>query len=182
MDEQGLEAASGVEQAIGEYTGVHLRAVEDTVEKLALYTAGERRVEVEDVEQCVLAVREAVVFDLLDAIGERQAGKALGILESLSSQRSESLRLNAMLANQLRRLVRIRSHGRRLPSRDTVVSELGIHPFQAGKLLSQVRNFTMADLERALAASAEFNVQTKRTRVAPERLMEAMVLGIILGP
>ncbi len=179
--EHGLETAPGVARAVGEYTGVNLQAIEDTVEKLAIYTAGAGRVEVADVEECVLAVRQSVIFDLLDALGERNPGRALSILHRLASQRTDSLFINAMLSKQIRNLIKIRRHGSNPPGRDTVAAELGVHPFFAGKLLGQVRNFSMTDLERALAASAEFNVSVKHSRVPPERLMESMVLTIIRG-
>jgi len=179
--DHGLETAPGVARAVGEYTGVNLQAIEDTVEKLAIYTAGAKRVEVADVEECVLAVRQSVIFDLLDALGERNPGQALSILHRLAGQRTDSLFINAMLSKQIRNLIKIRHHGNHPPGRDAVAAELGVHPFFAGKLLGQVRNFSMPDLERALAASAEFNVRVKHSRVPPDRLMESMVLTIIRG-
>jgi DNA polymerase-3 subunit delta len=177
----GLAAAPGVARAVAEYTGTNLQAIEDAVEKLAIYTAGSRRVEVEDVEECVLSVRQSEIFDLLDAMGARNPGRALSILGRLAGQRTDSLFINAMLSKQIRNMIRIRARPGRLPGREEVASELGVHPYFAGKLLEQVRNFSMTDLERALAASAEFNVRVKRSRVPSDRLMEAMVLAIIRG-
>jgi DNA polymerase-3 subunit delta len=176
-----IETARGVPRAVAEHTGVNLQAIEDTVEKLGIYAAGNKRVEVEDVEECVLAVRQSQIFDLLDALGERNAGRALSILGRLAGQRTDSLYINAMLSKQIRNLIKIRAYGRSLPGREEVAGRLGVHPYFAGKLLGQARNFSMTDLERALAASAEFNVQAKRSRVPPDRLMEMMVLAIIRG-
>jgi DNA polymerase III delta subunit len=85
-----------------------------------------------------------------------------------------------MLSRTLRNLIKIRRNVR-IPARDAVARDLGVHPFIAGKLIAQARNFSMKDLERALAASAEFNVRSKRSRVPHERLMEDMVLTIISG-
>lgn len=179
--DHGLATASGVTRAVAEHTGVNLQAIEDTVEKLAIYTAGKERVEVADVEECVLAVRQSEIFDLLDALGERNAGRALSILGKLAGQRTDSLFINAMLSRQIRNLIKIRRHGSHSPGQEAIAQELGVHPYFAGKLLAQSRNFTMVDLERALAASAEFNVRVKHSRVQPERLMEVMILGIIRG-
>lgn len=179
--QHGLETAPGVARTVAEYTGADLRAIEDTVEKLVIYTAGRSPVQNDDVEQCVLVVRQSDIFELMDSIGERNAGKALSILHRLSTQRTESLFINAMLSRQIRNLIQIRCQGRRLPPREQLARDLGVHPFVAGKLMSQARNFSMNDLERALAASAEFNVQSKRSRLHPDRLMEDMVLRIIAG-
>ncbi len=174
----GLATAPGAALTVSEYTGVDLAAIEDTVEKLVIYTSGRGVVQTEDVEQCVLAVRQSEIFDLLDSIGERNAGKALTILERLGGQRTESLFINAMLSRTIRNLIKIRSHAK-LPGRNDVAQDLKVHPFVAGKLIDQARNFSMRDLERALAASAEFNVRSKRSRVPHERLLEEMVVRII---
>lgn len=179
--QHGLRTEPGVARTLAEYTGTDLTAIEDTVEKLVIYTAGRDAVSNDDVEQCVLAVRQSEIFDLMDSIGERNAGKALAVLHRLAVQRTEGLVINAMLTRQIRNLIRIRSLGRRAPRRDELAQDLGVHPFVAQKLLSQVRNFTMRDLERALAASVEFNVRSKRSRVHQHRLMEDMVLTIIAG-
>ena len=179
--DHGLGIAQGVTRALAEHTGTSLDVVEDTIERLSLYAHGKPRVEVSDVEECVLDVRESEMFDLLDAIGARDPGRALAVLARIGEQRGGTLVVNSMLANQIRKLILIRGEGGRLPDKETLVRETGYHPFYAGKLLDQARNFSPRDLERALSAAVEFNVESKRSRAPAERLLEAMVLRIITG-
>ncbi len=61
--------------------GGHLRELSLEIGKLAAYTGGRDTITAEDVREVASHVAEATVFELMDAVGRRQAGRALALLD-----------------------------------------------------------------------------------------------------
>jgi DNA polymerase-3 subunit delta len=119
-----------------------------TVEQLGLY-AGGRPVTADDVDELVADTRERTVFELTDAIGAADRGRALAAVASLCDQRESAVGVVVMLARHVRQLSLVYT------LRDTNVPRpswgqlLGVPPFVVDKLISQARSYT----PRALATA-----------------------------
>ncbi len=130
--------------------GNHLRLLDQEIQKLLLYVEGEHPITVEDVRVMVPYVQSAeVIFDLVDALGQRHPREALRHLHRLLDVGEDPLRLFGMIVRQFRLLVQVRwllDHG---SNRQEIASHLHLHPFVARKLSDQVTYFTPEQLHRA---------------------------------
>ena len=139
------------------------------IEQLGLY-AGERPVTSDDVDELIADTRERSVFELTDAIGAADRGRALAAVASLCDQRESAVGVVVMLARHIRQLSMLhacRAHG--VP-RSEWNSRIGVPPFVVDKLVAQAKSYTpdalatatqrLAIADRALKGDITLTTQT----------------------
>ena len=172
----------GASEAIAAAIGPDLTALNDAVERLALYAGGDGEITEESVGEVVTAVRQRSVFELVDAIGDRKPERALSLARSLLSAREEPLRINSMLARHVRQLLAMRAHLHLKTPQNELASAVGAPPFVVRKLAAQARRFRGAELERALARLSLADVELKSSRRPGGMIIEEVVLDLCNGP
>ncbi len=168
------------------------------IEQLGLY-AGERPVTSDDVDELIADTRERSVFELTDAIGAADRGRALAAVASLCDQRESAVGVVVMLARHIRQLSMLhacRSHG--VP-RSEWNSRIGVPPFVVDKLVQQARSYTpealatatqrLAIADRALKGDITLTTQTAQftgpqlkalgRELAERVILEHVVDGIV---
>ena len=90
--------------------------------------------------------REEDIFDMVDAVGQRDARKALGLLRALMQDQPIQY-IFTMLVRQMRLLIMVREVMDEGGGEKEVISACGVAPFIARKLLDQCRRFNMSELE-----------------------------------
>ena len=158
--------------------GTGLRTLGLEVEKLAAYVGDRGEITVEDVEAVASRLTETSVFALTDAIGERNARKALQALESLL-QTEHPLPVLGMIAGQYRRLARTVASG--APTEAALAAAIGVHPYAARKLLAGSRHYRASDFPEIFARLEEADRAIKSTG-QPELALETLVVRLCGSP
>jgi len=158
--------------------GTGLRTLGLEVEKLAAYVGDRGEITVEDVEAVASRLTETSVFALTDAIGERNARKALQALESLL-QTEHPLPVLGMIAGQYRRLARTVASGARTEA--ALAATIGVHPYAARKLLAGSRHYRASDFPEIFARLEEADRAIKSTG-QPELALETLVARLCGSP
>lgn len=145
--------------------GNDLQTLDNEIEKLLLYKGPSETVTIDDVLLLCPYVAEANIFDLVDALGSRNAKKAATLLHQKLQAGSEPFQLFSMFVRQFRLLIQVKElldAGQKLPD---ITKELKIHSFVAGKLQQQSRGFSLPQLEQIYRHLLEIDVGTKTGRV-----------------
>jgi DNA polymerase-3 subunit delta len=158
--ESGGNIDSDAAYALATLVGRDLRLLDLELDKLLLYADG-RTVCVDDVRTLVSRARDASIFDLVDAVGRREPGRALRLLHGLLDDRREPRYLLAMLARQVRILIQVSELQKERLSQQEIASRLKLHPFVVKKGLAQARNFEMAQLAAAHQRLVETDMSVK---------------------
>ncbi len=164
--------------------GPNVRLLHGEIEKLTLYAADRDAINVEDVKAIVTQTKQARAFALADAIGERNIPRAMKRLDEelwetkLDSARSEIgllygiiTKIRAMIF--LKELVesgmlktvsdynRFKSQLERIPAdslpEDKRFNPLSMNPYVLFKAAQQVRNYSLAELIRAMELLLDCN-------------------------
>jgi DNA polymerase III subunit delta len=90
--------------------------------------------------------REEDIFDMVDAVGQRDARKALDLLHTLMQDQPIQY-LFTMLVRQARLLIMVREVMDGGGSEKDVIAACNVAPFIARKLMDQCRHFRMNELE-----------------------------------
>jgi DNA polymerase-3 subunit delta len=90
--------------------------------------------------------REEDIFDMVDAVGQRDARKALGLLQPLTQDQPIQY-IFSMLVRQIRLLIMVRELMDSGGNEKEIITECGVAPFMAKKLMEQSRRFRMSELE-----------------------------------
>ena len=111
------------------------------VEQLGLY-AGERPVTSDDVDDLIADTRERSVFELTDAIGAADRGRALLAVASLCDQRESAVGVVVMLARHIRQLSVLHTLRQSDVPRPQWAQAIGVPPFVVDKLSAQARSYS----------------------------------------
>ena len=130
------------------------------LERASLHAGAGRPVTQDDLDAVVSHTREAVIFELTDAVGMGDGPRALAVLAHLfhESSQPEIGQANAvlgMLIRQMRLVFAARMAG------GNIEEVTGVPPFVARKLAGQARRFDETRLRRAYAALCRFDRDLK---------------------
>ena len=194
--------------AIVERTGFSVRALDSELEKILLYVGDRAEIRAADVLQVLSNTREASIFDLTNAIEERDAARAIRALRALAAQREAAQAILGMCAGTVRGLLVARcALEKRLDGRvdpratyatfqarvvprlapdagedDGSVAKLrGMHPFRAFNLLKAGSRFTQAELLRGLTAIHDADLALKTSGQAEGTILETVALKLCGG-
>jgi DNA polymerase-3 subunit delta len=146
-------------------------------EKLALYAV--ETATMEDVEALCPPDLQSNIFAFVDALGARDRGKALGLLEVLLETGEPPLRIVHMIRRQFRLLARAKALFAGGVSRSEVASMLKIPPFVARKLEEQAQRLDEEDVEKALALTLELESGLKGgSELGDELQLELAILTL----
>jgi len=145
--------------------GSDLQILDQELEKLALYkgVGGEETavIDVHDVNLLSPYVAEASIFDLVDALGNRNAKKASLLLQQKFDEGADPLFLFSMFVRQFRLLIQVKELADAGLNAPAIAQKLRLHGFVAGKLLQQSRGFSLPQLEQIYRHLLEIDVAAK---------------------
>lgn len=153
----GMAMETEAAQLLAELVGEDAEAADHELAKLRDYTGGEGPVHPEDVEQLTSFHGQTDIFAMVDALGKRQVRAALERLQRLLQEEDPHYAF-VMVIRQFRLLLRAREA---LDAGQNPLQALGVHPFVAGKVTEQARNFHRSDLERIYRRLMEIDLEDK---------------------
>jgi DNA polymerase-3 subunit delta len=149
---------------LAEYAGEDLWMLAGEIEKLCVY-AGERRIDVADVQKLTSYAREASVFPMIDAVVEGRFPAAMRLMHELLAGGMAPQYLLAMLTRQYRLMVQaLELGGPGIPTAQKR-ERLGLSPrYPVDKLLRQSTRYPMPRLVRAYdkLLAADWGIKTGR--------------------
>jgi DNA polymerase III subunit delta len=176
---RGCRIGPDIADLLAELTGPELAPVADAVERLCLYVGDGQEITEDSVATCIVRLRGASVWELVSAVGRRDAGAALAALSDVYDPQDRGLRLLGVLAWSTRQLLRFESAVRGGASPEQAAMRAGAPPFKARELSQQVKALPRADLERWPELLARLDLELKGgTRRPPLAVLEAAVLKL----
>ena len=176
---RGCRISQSVADLLAELTGPELSPVADAVERLCLYVGDGNEILEETVATCIVRLRTASVWELVGAVGRRDAGAALAALADVYDPQDRGLRLLGVLAWSTRQLLRFDSALRAGASPDQAAIAAGAPPFKSRELNQQLKALPRADLERWPELLARLDLELKGgTRRPPLAVLEGAILKL----
>jgi DNA polymerase-3 subunit delta len=168
------EAAMALVQAVGD----DQRLLDQEIEKLIAYTNRERPVDSRDVSLLVPYAQEAVIFDAVDALGQRDGVKAAQLIHNLLDHGNDPLYLFAMIVRQFRLLIQIKELAEERLDPAAISKTIKLHPFPTRKLYTQARRFNLNQLERIHQHLLDSDVEIKTGRLDGIVALDLLIVGI----
>jgi DNA polymerase-3 subunit delta len=180
--ERGLRLSSDAPRALAAKIGADAAVLDRELEKLAAAVEPNEIITGALIAELTPASVESNVFELTDAVGERNAQKALEAMQSLLATGQTAYLLLPMVARQLRLIWQMKAEreGRADSGlKDPGIARLG--DWQRQKLQRQAQAFTWAALEEGLAALFETDLALKGIEEGgenPQALLETLLLRL----
>jgi DNA polymerase-3 subunit delta len=140
--------------------GDDARLANQEITKLLTYVNFERSVSEQDVNQLTPLLEEKNIFELVDALGNRDQKTATAVFHQLLEDQ-EQMGIFSMIVRQFRLLLLTREI---LDQNDTevdVVNRLNLHPFVARKIVTQARHFSQKRLDAIYHMLLQIDLETK---------------------
>ena len=161
LRERGKTMAMPTAQLLVDVVGRDLRRLDIEAAKLATYVGDAERISADDVRAVASATAEASVFELSDAVGERDVTRAMRVLRRLLDAGETPLGVEAMLARHVRALIGARALSDRGVSPDAMAPEIGMAPWQARNAAKQASRYEPKELVTALRGLAAVEEEMK---------------------
>jgi DNA polymerase-3 subunit delta len=171
---EGGEFTLPAAQLLASVVGDDPRVLAQEIVKLLTYAGYSRAVTPQDVTALTPESALTDIFEMVDAIGNRDRSRALRLLRKTVEQGNVP-GVFGMMVRQFRLLLLAREAlDSGTPAQD-LARALEVHPFVAQKLASQVRNFTLPVLENIYRRLRDIDDEVKSGRVELDTAMESLV-------
>jgi DNA polymerase-3 subunit delta len=169
--------------------GANMMLISSELEKLLLYTLGQGRITLGDVETMVLSAKQRSLYELTDAISAHDRVRALALLQGLlnSSDAGENAAIGHlyMLARTFRQMLVILEKNVR-DSRaiwQALWQGFRMPPFAADDLIRQARRFkNRRELTRALRLIARADLELRSSPPDKRLVLERLVYELASEP
>ncbi|MDB4964680.1 MAG: polymerase subunit delta [Myxococcales bacterium] len=158
--------------------GAELGQLADAVERLALHAGERKQIGAEDVDKVIATTRQRSVFELANAVGERDRGRALAILSSMMGARESGVRIVAMLARHVRQLWTVSELLQKTRDKFEIAQALGIPPFFVDDMMRQARTLDRERAARMHDALYRADKNLKSSRLEDARILEGLILEL----
>jgi DNA polymerase-3 subunit delta len=155
------------------------RLAAQEIQKLLTYANFNRPVEVDDVERLTPYAGEGNVFEMVDAMGNRNGRLALSVLHRLLEE-DEPIRLFGMIVRQFRLLILTRELLNAGYREAEITRQLKTYPFVIRKLIGQVRNFSMESLEAIYHQLLEIDEGIKTGQMEWEVALDSFITSLTI--
>ena len=174
-EHKGSSIGPAAIRSMADLVGSDLWTLDQELEKLSLYAQG-REISEADVRLMVSQVREASIFEAVDAMVDGRPQAALRLLAQLRDDGREPLYIIAMVERQLRLLALARdSMERRLPQNELKRALGTSSDFVVRKTMDQARRHSREDIAWRYDRLLEADLSIKQGRVDPDLALELLV-------
>ena len=148
------------------------------LEKLIIYVASKRMVDVDDVENLVAFTQKpGDFFKLIDLVGAKNTRQALDMLERLYHDQNPTF-LFFGLVGHFRLLLQTREIIEKGGSEQSTADMLHIHPYRAKKLYVQAMNLRMMFLEQVYHRLLELDHGIKTGKIKDTLALEVLIMEL----
>lgn len=172
MDSDAMEYFLGV---ISIMPQISLGFLHNELEKAALFTEGKTRISQSDLIEIMSSIPEISIFSMIDAVSQKQIGKALQLMGEQIKSGEHPLKLVSLLARQVRLMWQAKELAKDGCGTREIAEKLGLVPFIGEKMLKQSKNFTSEILKQATLALATADCDLKSGRANKSTLEEIII-------
>lgn len=167
-------------RALADLIGTETMWIRNEVEKLCLYVGERPDVTLDDVQAVMADINARQVWDLTDALAKKDFALCMKVLEPIARE-SEPPMIFGALANEIRKLAKVKRLVEARRSRDDMAKEIGGSPWLVDKLLGNARAFSVNELNEIYRRLEATDLRLKRTNQSSRLVLESLIADICLS-
>jgi DNA polymerase-3 subunit delta len=149
------------------------------LKKLKAYV-GNREATATDIDELVVGKSADKIFDLTDAIAEKNKKIAIELIKKQIANNDGEIRLLNMIVRQFRIMIQVKSLIEADSSLDkyTIGRNLGIHPYSVQKTIPLVKKYSFDELKKIYGKLLEIDVKMKSSNTSKAALLDKFILEL----
>ena len=192
-------------------TGNDMHLIAEAIEKIIAFVGDKTRIDERDIETVIAQSSFENIFALTDALGKRSVSQALSSLHSVLESGEPPIKVNALIARQIRLTLQAKllaDRGDLKPMVDRMnyqsfadnvfkplaekmsnylpnvaqVNLLKQNPYAAYKIIQAIPFFSTEELVHGLEQTLEADVQLKSSQLDPDCILEQLVYELCTKP
>ncbi len=160
-------------------TGDDMENIHSELEKLICYTLERDVITDTDVESICTDRVSNHIFDMINAIADRQTSKALSLYYDLLALREPAMRILFLIARQCNILLQVKEMKARGFDNKAIGGAVSLPPFIAGKYVNQASKFSVAALRHAVEQCVDAEESVKSGRMNDVMSVELLIISVL---
>lgn len=162
-------------------TGTDMEHIHRELEKLLCYTSGREIITAEDVETICTERTENRIFDMIQAVTDRDQRHALDLYADLLAMKEPPRKILSLIARQFHQLLLLKELSGQGMERGELAKAVGIPPFVLGKYTAQSRRYTKEQLRQTIEELVNMEELVKTGRMGEQVGVELMIVKYSSG-
>jgi len=177
---QGYRMSTAAIQTLLHEQQSDLQTLKQEIDKLCTYAGETLEISAEDVQTVTQASRVQSIFALSDALGARQIGPALRLLERLLYQGEPPLVILSMMVRHVRLLWSVKQLAQQRQDAAQIAKALNLPVGVCRQLLPQSQQFAREQLRQLYSAALEADLTFKSSNKPPQAILEELILHVCM--
>ncbi len=184
VKENGGEIEKEAILRLASYVGADLWQMANEINKLVSYKEQKDTknvITISDVELLVKAKLNTNIFEMIDALGEKNARKTIKLADDLLASGETEGYLLSMIAYQFRNLLMVKDLTEKKQNKFQIAKQTNIHPYVVSKTIPQSRNFTDRELEKIYNELLNTDKAIKTGELRPRLALDIFIAELCKG-
>ena len=156
--------------------GNDLEKISCEIEKLLCYTLNKEVIEISDVDAVCTQEITGKIFEMIDAMGNKNKEKALKLYYDLLSQKEPPMRILFMLSRQFNIMLQVKELSDKRVDKKDIENKLKMKSFVITKTQNQIKNFTGNSIRNAIEKSIELEEAIKNGNINEKVAVELLLI------
>ena len=156
--------------------GTDMENIQKELEKLFCYTLEKNTITTEDVEVICTTQITNQIFDMVNAVADKQQRKALDYYYDLLALKEPAMRILFLLTRQFKLLLEVKVLTKQGFDRKDIASKTGLHPFVVGKYQEQAKAFSKKELRAIMEESVDIEESVKTGQLTDTLGVELFIM------
>ena len=156
--------------------GNDLEKISCEIEKLLCYTLNKEVIEIADVDTVCTPEITGKIFEMIDAMGNKNRKKALELYYDLLSQKEPPMRILFMLSRQFNIMLQIKELTEKHMNKKEIEEKLKMKGFVISKAQGQLKNFAGDAIRNAIEKSIELEESVKNGNINEKVAVELLLI------
>jgi DNA polymerase-3 subunit delta len=159
-----------------EKLGDDMDNITSELDKLISYTLGRNVIEREDIDKVCISEITGKIFEMIDALGDKNQKKALDLYYDLIAVREAPMKILFMLTRQFNIMYQIKEMSSKGVSKGDMAKNMGIAPFVVSKSIKQCENFKLSTLKNAINYCIKLEEAVKQGNMNDKMAVELIIV------
>ena len=156
-----------------------LRALNNEIEKLFIYTEQSKRITSADISKVTGISRVNNVFELQKATGKRNIARSIEILRNILSADRQEILIVTMLSRYFITLWQLIEEAANTTNEFQLAKAIGVNPYFVQEYLNAIRNYSPKEIDRAIKLLTMADEILKSSSVNAEYIIETTLIKIM---
>lgn len=176
LKSEGKNITQSVMQQFLDMTGTDMENIDKELEKLLCYCIDKDVIEAEDVKAVCVEQTTNKIFDMINAIAEKEQKKALDLYYDLLALKEPPMRILFLIARQFQILLQVKELSGKGYDYKFIASKAGVPEFAVRRNQGQAKSFKRSQLYRAISECVELEEAVKTGNMNDRMAVELLIV------